>query len=195
MRRSSSFDVTKFVSLLVSNPELAKSMATRENVHTIFSFSHGVVSLLCSVGPDDPDLLHYFVGLGASLEMERATLGMGPLHLATEQKKPKLVRALLDLKTPPNIVGVHENALFWAYKNGASGETCGKILIDAGGAKQRPNFEDPVPEWALSFILKREKERANAIAILGLPTTSLKGNGKDVKRIIARCVWATRGHN
>lgn len=186
----------------------AKQLVCPENGNQIDPMTQrSVLSLYCIMNdaPDDPDIIHYFVHCGAPIRdvpcEEKAWLH--PIHYAAINNKPKFARALLDhgaeVNMPSNEVGC--TALFWAIRH--QSWTCAKVLIDAGAlyydfqiVASCVNGAKPLDQ----FIVTREQTRSVAIVVLGLHscgsgTVIGSHNGKDVLRMIARCVWGTRGHN
>lgn len=205
-------DFDEFIDCL-SRGEVAKAakMVTTRNVNCRSHLNFGVVLLLCRFGPDDPELLRHFAYLGASLEMVKRS--STSLHWATTHNKPKLVRALLDLGANVNTRNSWGlSALQWCRQDD---QTCSILLLDAGA--EIPFC--PAMHKYQCFMTTREKARSASIAILCLHrlfsksmTTRKKARSasvailhrrhqqlfsktKDVLRVVARCVWSTRGLN
>lgn len=175
---------------------------------------HGVLTHVCEFGPDDPDLLHHFIKLGATLELDSVGIRGGPIHSATATNKPKILHTLLELGTPVNLGSYRYTPLdnAFGFKFGeeanANGYTvgaiykesrlCAKILLDAGA--QPSECKRNVPQWIYDYVSTREKTRASAIAVLGLllcRSSVISGGkyiGRDVLCVVARCVWSLRGN-
>lgn len=176
-----------------------------ELIHKRDSCDDGIVWHLCVFGPDDADLLHYFVNKGASPENKSKRSADIPFICALDFGKPNLVRAFLDLGTRMDmcvkITTTHETTalgylLFSPISDGR--RACIRVLIDAGA--QTTNIND-LPDWVKQFVADRNKARNAAITLIGVTkccgsvsSKMLCGNGRDVFRIIARCVWSMRGH-
>lgn len=171
----------------------AKQMITPANSKCHDRTYGGVVTSLCWFGPDDPDLLHHFISLGATIELDSIGTRKSPLHLAARHDKPRLVRALIDLGVPVNIrdaggvTPLYETFYWSTFKETKSS----KILLSAG-AKQIDNVGIHVPNWFFRIVTERENMRASCIVLIGLPKCGSNALVKDVLRIIARCVWATQ---
>lgn len=196
-------DFDAFVELLEKNDIVgAKAMIDTGNVLSTDRKGDGIVAILCWDGPDDPELLRHFVALGAPLEIQKnmRSFRISSLHYAAAQNKPKLIRSLLDIAGADcvNVLDPYGRTPLRQSFNSAFVE-CGKVLIDAGadlfivGSMYRR-------EWVSEFVASREEARSASVVVLGLlrcsgAHKSLCGNGKDVIRIVARCIWSTRGHN
>lgn len=180
--------------LRTNNVAEAKRLVTRENVHQRDDDDGGVVWHLCNQGPDDPELLYHFVAMGASLEMSTDENVRSPQDPAAAYKKPKILRALLDLGVPPNVKAFGHTPFERALEN--NNFVCACVLLDAG-ATATIRFGTQIGRRLHGFITNRNKARDASIAILSLlkcRSHIITGNGKDVLRIVARCVWSQRGH-
>lgn len=177
----------------------ALSCVTHENVMNLDPQGDCVLVYLCWVGPDDPDLLRHFIKLGASLS---ASKGFTPFQMAARENKPKLLRALLDYSDAANYMNLrtthHYTSPIEFCCNGQDKIECAKILIDAGAKLPKQKHIGVVLDVVLqNFIETRRTTRSAAIMILGLKRCRSSvlggGNGGDILRVIARCVWSTRG--
>lgn len=154
----------------------------------------GAISHLCERGPDDVDLLHFLIGMGASLELDSDGSRWSPLHFAATTNKPNITLALLELGIPANILTWSGSTPLDACAiSPPPNLKCVDALIAAGGK----NLVYKLRGYMKRFVANREVARAASIIVLGLhlvaPTTTLQGNKKDVLRIVARCVWGMRG--
>lgn len=182
------FEKAWMVALKTKNIALAKKIVTKKNAETHFPGRHCVLTYLCFLGPDDPQLLHHCVQSGASVMTHVGD--KTPLHFAATNGKHALVRALLDLGASVNqqtMVG-KQTAL-----DLTDDDKCIKTLLEAGG-----KFSQPCNKywWTLFFSQTREASRVESIIVLGLKhcgSKTIGNNNRDVLRMVARCVWARRG--
>jgi hypothetical protein len=164
--------------------DVAKRMVTPANAKT-----RGVISYVCAhLTEDDPELLQYFIQMGATLEFDNV------LHLAAANNKPRILRALLDAGLDADKLNCSEETalnLSLFYEN----YQCARILIDAGADVSMVNPDLYFKKiWANEFNLARYRARAASVAVLCVPHASRTVRARrDVFRIIARCVWSTRG--
>lgn len=173
---------------------------------------HGVLTHVCEFGPDDPDLLRHFIEMGATLELDSSHIRGGPIHSAAATNKPKMLRMLLDLGTPANLFSYRYTPLdnTFGFNSGElanafafkllicyeESRMCAKILLDAGA--QLSECKRDVPQWVHEYVSTRKKTRAASIAILGLlvcKSSVISCVGRDILRVLARCVWSMRGLN
>lgn len=79
-----------------------------------------------------------------------------------------------------------------------------RMLLDAGAQlrnasstiKKVSELPPRIVEMAETFVAARENTRAGCIVILGLRranAATIGNNGNDVLRMVARCLWSTRG--
>ena len=136
--------------------------------------------------------------LGATLELDSAGKRQSPLHWAAYWGKPRLLRALLDLGTPVDILYERgRTPLLFALVS--KKVECARLLLDAGAQLRlvTENNYCTIPQWARDFASAREHARAASLAMLGLLRCGSRvvgrSNGIDVLRVVARCVWGTRG--
>lgn len=185
---SEGFDFGQFEAFLKLDDKRALDMVTTSNSHCRSEGELGVISYFCKYGSDDVESLHRLLRCGASLELDSNGLRWNPLHVAAQRDKPKLVRALLDLGVPVNILTRYSSTPLWCSMD--SGKMCTMILIDAGA-----QIVPIVPIWVRNFVATRKKIRSTALALLCVTRCGANtfGNGKDVFLIIARCVWGLRG--
>lgn len=193
------FDAFEFF-LESGDVDAAKRLITPANAQTR-DRGWGVLWHLCQYGPhDDPGLLYHFVKLGATLELDSAGKRTSPLHRAAYNGKPRLLRALLDLGTPVDILDGFENTPLRFSLRDILVE-CARLLLDAGAqlslVKENGRVFITIPQQARDFVSAREHVRAASIAMLGLLRCGSRvlgsGNGIDVLRVVARCVWGARG--
>lgn len=185
--------------------EAVKRLVTPENVmcgwDDVHDMDDGVVWCLCNNdrGPDEPELLHYFVGLGASLGTCLSGRLYSPIHTAAFGGKTNLVRAFLDYyDVPVDIVGLNWTPLGCAVLH--NHRSCVHLLLDRGADVSgfQEFYLNKKPELfplLQRFIHGRNRAQTATLVILNLmkeQTFRATGNGKDVLRMIARCVWATR---
>lgn len=172
--------------------ETVKNIITPLNIKERDLRGVGILSYLCSSDyADDPDLLEYFIKLGASLELDLNAERRGPLHYSADRKKHRTIRKLLEVGTPVNILDGFKITPFYCAISCFNNEKCICILWEAGG---RDIEEEPV--WCGSFEEKRKNTRETSVIILGLLHCKSKivgKNGKDVLRIISRVNWSLRG--
>lgn len=173
---------------LVYYPVTVKNLITKENVTTVFG-GHCVLTYVCWYGPDDPDILLYCVGLGASVQ--RHVGNKAPIHFAAQSGKCKLVRTLIDLGVSVNQETQTGSTVldFTLLRS----NRCTELVLDAGGVQ---TSVVNLPQWAKNFINQRKQHRTNALILIGLKQCRSKTigfNGKDVMRVIARCIWSMRG--
>lgn len=175
----------------------AKQQVTVRNANILDGRGFGILWYVCAHGPDDPALFQYFVGLVGSLFGGCGDdVATTPLHKAANAGKPKILRAILDL----NIICVdaktnynQRTPLYWAVINYKF--DCARLLIDAGAS---PHHLPLQSECVMKFVAARHDARLVSIIVLALQRCAARsftqsGNGKDVLRMVARCVWSTRG--
>lgn len=175
-----------FLFLLFQNKhEEAIECLTPENANERDSNDRGVLESFVLYGPDGPNgvaMLHRLLSKGVKLNR------VEPLNFAAARQKVDLVRALLDWRAP-----IGHNVISWAVfgfereEERKKSDICVKMLIDAGAT--------PSHIISMPFYESRLLAREAAIAILCLQTQKRGGGAKDALRIIARCVWGTRGHD
>lgn len=159
----------------------------------------GVIWYVCAYAPDVDEsvqLIHKLVALGAALEIKPKTSfysRRNPIHVVCWKEKPKLLHTLIELGSPIELrCGNGWTALHHAIS--VQSVECVKILLDAG-AQLSLCVSNFVPTWVTTLAEKRTRIRNVSIVLLGMikiSSTSLCGNGRDVLRMIARCVWSMR---
>lgn len=167
---------------------ITPQIASRKNIHR----GHCVATIFCSYAKDDLVLLSQLVSLGVSFMFQVSkNRWNAPIHFAAKNNKVKIVRALIDMdKVNVNMGnGGNYTPLRFALNNA----NVAKILLDAGA-----HYDKNAPQWVRDFMLRREKTRLVCIVVLGqlLCRGSIvlqSGNGRDVLRMVARCIWSTRG--
>lgn len=198
--RHHSFTYTKVVAVPANPLEELKKFVNATNVNCVNFVGVGIVLFLSEHGPDDPSLLDYVISIGAKIctsDRKHSSCFL-PLHVATFKGKPKIVRKLLDYGISPNQQDCFGDvplnvAIRYDDKCPTNVQLCAKVLIDAGANIPTWNHES---SWIHEFVATRENARGACIAVLGMNKT--KGpvvgcNGKDVLRMIGRCLWGTRG--
>lgn len=156
---------------------------------------HMLLDFVCIHGHDDDaaSLIRYMY------EMDpKAT---NALYNCAARNKHKMIRELLDVGENVNKprLANRQTALWHALK--WKSNECARVLVDAG-ARIPSNDEAQfiwecvdVPQWVWDFKKTRNATHAGCIIVLGLNRCCRRRDtNKDVLRIIARCVWATRGH-
>lgn len=176
----------------------AKRMVTSQNVLCVDDDGITVIQAYCMCGPDDANVLRHFMDLGATLSW---TTNYSPLCLAAQRGSKEITRALLTVGacvdekggcdvTPLDIAIYYvmkANRRYYSHRN------CALLLIDAGANISL--VRDTIPKWALDFVEARNKARGGSLVIMGLVmcrSRSIGQNGKDVLKMIARCVWKER---
>lgn len=200
----SSFDQKSFLEEfgeLISDRRIkkAKRMVTPqiiERLHCGCCITETFVYNLCQPsGPDDPELLKYFIELGIPI-------GNHDLFSAVCGQKTEILRFLLDQGLDVNAyhfdypLSPLRQAFTFVNGNETSDHSFYRTLIDAGA--KMPDTTPGVPYDARKFFEKRTKTRALTIVVLGFAKckSSVLGqyNGRNVLEMIGRCVWETRGH-
>lgn len=175
--------------------EEAKSLVTPANAQTRDGNGFGVLRYLCRYAPDDPGLLYHFIKLGATLELDSAGKFSSPLHQTAYYGKIRLMRALLDLGIPGDILDQSERTpLQWSLRHYQ--KECVHLLLDRGAKLSLVKKDYKIPQWARDLSSKREKMRISSVIILGLLHCKSKvtgKSGKDVLRMVARATWSLRG--
>lgn len=168
------------------------------NCHNVNDVNHsgaGVALYACKYGHDDPEALLYFASIGIQQTLlENASFGFwAPIHRAAIDDKMHLVRSLVRLGVPINLYDSSRTPLDAMFEQVIKYNVKSCIeLVDMGAKTYFPH------EWIHDFTKQRQRTRHASIIVLGLqrcfPNT-LQGNGKDVLRMIARCLWSLRGIN
>lgn len=179
-------------SLIVGDIDGAKKIITRENIHG------SVIGSLCLYGPDNPDLLRYYINLGVVAGVIFCNLEM-MLQNAAETFKPKMVRALLDCCHI--FANECHHAVPVELPLHSSRNLCVLHLLDAKVPIREIHVFGSIetvllPQWIQDFKEGREKARSVSVMMLGLQrlhSRVIGGNRKDVLRVIARSVWGLRG--
>lgn len=162
-----------------------------------------IVVEVCACGPDDPDLLlKPCIDCGASMNPPQES--SSALHSSAYHNKPKLMRCLLDWGIPVNIPSQLEKRtpLQWAFDNNSIAAM--QVLIDAGAKiiidetlkdqMKYSTIKTHIVQVASQFAKTRNQVRTIAMLCL-LQPKRLKNRQRDVMRIIARSIWATRGYD
>lgn len=183
----------------------AKLLVTPSNVQSRDGHKRGVLSHLCEIGEipkdDELELLRHYMEQGATFELDN---GHSVIHKAAFQRKPWLLRKLLDYGFPIHHTDYYKRPVLryifmWYPRDDPTGKCkiCIRILLDAG-ATIPPETDWPPPPWVPNFVAGRDCARTSAIIVLGVMRCRSKVlgpcNGIDVLRIVARCIWASRGY-
>lgn len=172
-----------------------KSLITTENVKKVDATGLGVVWFFLHHGPDDPEILKLLVDAGAPLYNEYSSGFYTPLIKAAARRRNKCIRALLDMGYPVDRLCTNQTALQLAIAH--DNDEGVKILLDAGASLK--NLTNVIPGWIKGFMNRHRQTRKNCRIILGLKRARSRSlgcnNGVDILRMIARCVWETRGHD
>lgn len=182
--------------LRAGNIDAALELVTRESVLDVDNHGNGFVYQFCEWGPDDPEALMNIVRMGADLEFTLGQQKWSPLHQVASSNKPNLVRTLIRLGFPVNILtALKKTPLYFTFKYNETHTDCAIALLDAGANIDIGSRSHRVPIWMHKFVATRRRTRATSIALLGVVQcgANTNGNGKDVFRVIARCVWGMRG--
>lgn len=182
----------------------AKRMITPENAKCRHPWRNlSIPAFFCAFGPDDKELLQYFIDVCGEPARDRHT-SCGLLQQLTLNDKPKTLRAMLDSGIDADIgyAEGYRTPLDCSLWEGGCHWECAKILLDAGATKHslRDGASTIVKFYLLqfdSFLANRERARCASIAVLCLLKSGSRvlfatHNGVDVLRVIARCVWETR---
>lgn len=143
-------------------------------------------------GWDNIELLHYFLDCGEVVTQ--------PLDSYWSLQKA-LIRGMFQvfyellfrLKIDVNYVHLGYTSLDDIRRRYGGSIWQQKILLDVGARYVR----EPPEDWAQTFLAQREQSRMNAVLILGFKQCGSKvlgANGRDVLRMIGRCIWSIRGH-
>lgn len=182
--------------------EEAKKLITSANIHELHECGglerrFGVLRHVANYGPDDPELIRHFVAMGAVGWIES-------MFAAAQQGKVKVVQMFLGLGVSIHSLDYRKRTLLLKALYGGHFK-CAKILLDAGADLcaseeyinrlpkwQHKKHANIIPQWAYRFVIARTKARHACVIIL--MRRCCCGVNRDVMRIIARCVWSTRGH-
>lgn len=162
-----------------------KRLITRENVESEWYCGKNAIWVVCTfTRDDDASLAHY---LGTTYPGSPFS---GILRALAYYGRTKMIRELLDLgvvdekPTLESPYAAVDIAVIWMKYESAF------VLLDAG-AKCGVN----PPKWVIDFIDVRNAAREAAMVVLGLQRCgTLFVVSRDALRIVARCVWSTRGH-
>lgn len=165
-----------------------------------------IIRSVCRYGPDDPTIIQYFLGLGAPLYTCWSTRPFykASIYYAAFNGNVKQIQELVrvgvsvdfnDRKTVLScVLKKLWNGSFYNNEDLVRSAIC---LIDLG-AKYVPLSEEFM--WIQEFVESKHATQHACIIILGLQRCCrndnvLQGNGKDILRVIARCLWSLRGFN
>lgn len=181
MRRVSELYAVLFTTLLKDDRiEKAKEYITADMLDE--RGYNSIVNKLCVYGPDDPELLQYLLDRGAVLDCVAMLLTS-----ALDSAKSRLVRAILDrVDRVASSIFVFESA---------AKRLCVLHLLDAGvRVYSCGHLGDP--NWIQYLTDTRHRVRTASLVVLCAKRarSNVMGiNGVDILRVIARCVWGTRG--
>lgn len=196
---SNGFDLIEY--LRKRDIDGVKQLITHENVNDNWYHKENAIWIVCLYGCDreDASLLRYFLEKYPHASTRRL------LHLAAYNDKPNMIRELIQLGVnidERNCAG--HTALHSAVCPRHRSQQCARLLLDAGAAYDpHSSFCDycrpdtlHFPNWLTEFVETRNATRKAATVVLGLyRCCRRRGTNKDVLRIVARCVWSTRGHH
>ena len=144
-----------------------------------------LIWLCCFCQPDDdPDLVQYFADLGAPVVLP-GFWHYTCLSVAAFREKPKTICKLLDLGHPINIRNKNGLTALEQIAHSSYRPFIASILLDFGG-----KCDADSSDWFQVLCAFRDSVRSSAISTMGAMRTKY---GKDVSRIIGRCVWNLRG--
>lgn len=184
------------------NVDAVKALVTRENVASVDWRGAGaaggadVIVTLCTYGCDNPTILRYFLGLGAP------TQNCSIIFVCVLRGKPKLLRVLMDATK----YVAKDDQFFWPCERVNAlmpllhhalfiNSACARVLLDAGAKLHQIKWtmKNPDFEWVHDFMNKRECARTSAAIVLGIVRCGSRVLCRDMLKLIARCVWETRG--
>lgn len=172
-----------------------KLIAESKDISQVFSDGSSVTWMFLQYVPENPEILKILLENGAP-RTSNSTYHFPPLMKATSLSKWISMRVLLNAGCNVNEPHQHQRAIDIAIDN--NDITGLKLLLDAGANPSYARRQN-VPFWVHEFMSNREQTRSQCICVLGLKRVRSRSlgcaNGTDVLRIIARCVWETRGHN
>lgn len=166
-------------------------MENRIDANSIF-----LLTQICRENVINYDLLHHALSLiDVPRVCKRVGLSRQLQAVCKTNANAKCVRLFIDHGYPVDTINAYgETPLFCALYNSAY--ACAVVLLDAGAKPGMRNVKGTqIPKWAHRFVAARINARAAAIAVLCLTRVGSRvvgNNGRDVLRIIARCVWSTR---
>lgn len=150
----------------------------------ITSVDINVLRDICRSGPDDPELLLHYLAINPKETASQLRFG---LYWACKYNKPCLARVFVDHGASVCEVNrFGRNALDVAFERSSG---CTRVLLVCGAKTSTTCGR--VPYWASKFLRTKKITRKACIVVLGL-NRSFPNYFKDVLRIIARCIWATR---
>lgn len=183
-----------------SNLDVLKQLVTKENV-ALWHHTGPFFDYLMLLNDDHVlDMIDHCVAIGCFKEYCANCVSCAPIHAAIlGDCKPPVIRKLLDYGVDVNMKNKYGNRPLDLYldDNGfhddADKQTI-RMLIDAGGKTDKKRLGPPHP--SMVFVAQRDASRSAALIVLGLNRCDCDcwGNGRDVLRVIARCVWSLRGH-
>lgn len=163
----------------------AKALATHENIND----NDRIIAILCSnLSNDNSDIIQYFVNLGASVDSNADKYyrtHCTNLSYAAINGFVRITRKLLDLGHPVNAKNMNDQTALEQLNDEKKHSSVAMVLIDAGccaGVRIHKTWE--------ALRTKRLSVRSSAISTMGAMRTKY---GKDVTRIIGRCIWSLRG--
>lgn len=179
--------------------EDAMSMVTEQNAHHVAHWNNkGLLWFACLYCGDIAALkqiVNHLTKMGAAFDPEC----FANCCVNVERVVPPVIlRFIIDTFSPATINhnwGRNCCALYYAFDYDQV--ECAKILLDFGAKLENVIEDDSVsiPQWAKDFDAGREKTRAATLVVLGASKTSkINNRNRDVMRIIARCIWSTRGY-
>lgn len=125
--------------------------------------------------------------------------GDTPLHMVAANGGLDVCRVLLEAGSMVDAVNAHgKTALYFAFQTNR--RLLGELLLDYGAKLERVAldggmFTSSIPDWAVSFVARRNAHRASCWAVLELArrrSRVVRGNGRDALKLVARIVWQSR---
>ena len=124
-------------------------------------------------------------------------VGRIPLHNAANFGIVDTCALLLDAGSTIDAVdNEHHTSLYRALRWGK--RDVAELLLDRGAQLdlvQLDGYLEAIPDWAVSFVARRNACRSSCWAVLELArrhSSVIGGNNRDVLRLIARLVWDQR---
>lgn len=126
--------------------------------------------------------------------------GCTALHIVGHYGTLDVFRLLLDAgSVMEKMDHAGRTPLYWAFCEDR--RKIAELLLDRGAQLEGVKLDgllNSIPEWAISFALRRAACRLSSRAVLQLArrcSRVIGGNGKDVLRLISRLIWGSRRCN
>lgn len=135
---------------------------------------------------------------GAQLDWRDAVAADTPLHRAALEGSVEAVRLLLALKATPDLENEYLHSPLW-YALAHDKKRCVVELLVGGADLGKVRRDISIPAWAQSVAdavgERRTRCRSACVTLLGMrrkPSLLPQWVGRDVLRLVAHHVWATR---